>query len=353
MLLASCGEKGPEKPDNEDQTEQGGNNGQGGSEEGGDEDPGNTEPTTPPKPVFQDVTLQSAFTEDFSELESVSLDMSVKGDDDFRYFPAYPSLTEKSTKILMMRLDPKDASGRENGSALSTKEHSFYGSYSARLRLPDTQKAQANLGASAVFAVSDVDETHGTSQIEMEVKLADPSIIYLRATTGLAPMVNTIERVVNLAQGKILRTKYKSITTTATGGATVNGEGDLKDEQGNPASIAAISAFSAAAAFHTYGFDWAEDSITWWIIDGKTKKKTVLWEYKGKELFSDTVAEDGVPALPSRMGFYFHHDKKNPVEGKSSATQAPKHPFELELDWIKYEPDEELIKAWHDEYFEN
>lgn len=346
FLTVSCGEKIPDADTGEENTEQEGGNGQQGGEE--------QEPPAPQKPVFEKVVLMGAFNEEFSDLKSEDVSCSVKEDsDDFRYFPSYPSLSEKNTKILMMTLDPKDQPGLENGARVTSAKHTFYGSYSARVKLPDTRKAQANLGADAVLTISDIDKTHGLSQIEMEWKLADPTIVYMRATTGVAPEENTIERVVDIAKGNIIRSTYKSRKQTATGGYTVNRQGELDGEQNAPETLKANSSYDASSAFYIYGFDWYPESIVWWMKSSVKDEKTVLWEYKGKKLFPDALADDGVPALPSVFHYAFFHDKKNPVEGKTSAIQAPKFPFELELDWLRYEPFEDHIAAWQKEYFDN
>ena len=114
-----------------------------GGEQGGNE---NQEPEVP----FKDVTLAAQFKEDFSEKSSGFLRFAPKSNgDDFRYYSGHPSLSENNTKIMMMRVDPTDGEGWGKGPQVTTKDYTFYGSYSSRMRVPNTKKAQKNLGALA------------------------------------------------------------------------------------------------------------------------------------------------------------------------------------------------------------
>jgi len=210
--------------------------------------------------------------------------------DDFRYYPAFPSLSEKNGTILMLRIDPADPAGAGNGSIVSSREYTYYGSYSARLRIPDTGAVQPNIGVCADLTLYDEDSVYGLDEVTLELRLADPKHIYTRIS--------------HLDAG----------------------------ESGDPASeqsflTPSLSSFNASAKFYIYGFDWTEGKISWWIQTSESSSKTVLAE-----------TEENVPSQPLRLMFRFYHSKLYPAEGNASSTQAPLYPFELELDWIKYKP---------------
>ena len=99
---------------------------------------------------FKDVILYGEFREDFSESASfLRFAPKSNGGEDFRYYSGHPSLSAANTKVMMMRIDPEDGEGWGKGPQVLTKDYTFYGSYSARMRVPDIKKAQKNLGAAA------------------------------------------------------------------------------------------------------------------------------------------------------------------------------------------------------------
>lgn len=287
---------------------------------------------------FKDVVLYGEFKEDFSETASfLRFAPKINGGEDFRYFSAHPSLSATNTKVMMMRIDPADGEGWGKGPQVITKDYTFYGSYSARMRIPDIRKAQKNIGAAAGLYVHDVDEKFGHSEIDFELRISDPSIVYLSAWTGTGKDLNRISRTINLAKGTILDCSY------GTGTAE---KGKLTDDQSNPQKINAISGFDASKQFYIYGFDWYPDRLVWWIQENEKAERIVLWDYKGKELFSGTYAPSGIPILPARNATSFWHSKTRIAEGRKAATEAPRYPFEMEIDWMEYKPFSDYIDAW-------
>ena len=319
LAVASCGKEYPtpapappppplppeqEKPDNGDQ----------GEEE-------------VPEIPFKDVILYGDFREDFSESASfLRFAPKSNGGEDFRYYSAHPSLSAANTKVMMMRIDPEDGEGWGKGPQVLTKDYTFYGSYSARMRVPDIKKAQKNLGAAAGVYVYDVDEKYGHSEIDFELRVADPTIVYLSALTGTGKDLNKISRTINLAKGTIIESS----------------------DEGSPATITAISDFDASKKFYIYGFDWTPEKITWWIRKDENTDRIVLWEYTGKELFAGTYAPTGIPVLPAHYTTSFWHSTSRLAQGMASAKEAPKYPFEMEIDWMAYEPFDDQINEWKD-----
>ena len=287
---------------------------------------------------FKDVTIYPEFKEDFSESSSfLRFAAKVNGGEDFRYYSAHPSLSATNTKVMMMRIDPADGEGWGKGPQVITKDYTFYGSYSARMRVPDIRKAQKNIGAAAGLYVHDIDEKYGVSGIDFELRIADPTKVYLSAWTGKEGELNRISRTIDLATGKIIDCSYGTGDTE---------KGKLTDEQNAPSTVSAINGFDASKQFYIYGFDWKPESITWWIRLNDNSEKVTLWEFKGKELFPDTYAPSGIPVLPAHNATSFWHSSSRLAHGMSSAKEAPKYPFEMEIDWMAYTPFQDEIDKW-------
>lgn len=266
-----------------------------GTEEPGPEPGPGPEPPKPEKPTYQDVTLHSAFEEVFTEKSTDVFSFALhESGKDLRYFMAFPSWNESKTKLLLMRVDPADPAGLNGCPSVFTNEHTFYGSYSIRMRLPDIKAVQPNIGLNAVFTTAEQDEKNGYSTIEMMWKMADPTMIYCNSIRCTDRTNDIVKETVN---------NYKP-----------------------------------SGAYYTYGFDWHTDKVTWWIKVGDDKQTI-------KEI------DDAVPCFPARLKFMLYHSKNNPVEGNPNATSAPFYPFEFEIDKIAYEPFEDEIEAWHKEYF--
>lgn len=329
LLAASCGEEytppSPPPPPPPPEQENPDNGGDGGEEL-----------ETP----FKDVTLLGEFTEDFDEAASfLRFAPKVNGGEDFRYYSAHPSLSARNTTVMMMRIDPTDGEGWGKGPQVITKDYTFYGSYSARIRIPDIRKAQKNIGAAAGLYVHDTDEKFGRSGIDIELRIADPTKVYLAAWTGKEGELNRISRTIDLAKGKIIDCSYGTGTTE---------KGKLTDDGNKPASVAAVSGFDASAQFYIYGFDWYPDRLIWWIRLNENSDKVILWEYEGTELFPGTYAPQGIPVLPAHNLTSFWHSSTRLAEGMDKAKEAPKYPFEMEIDRMSYEPFDDLIKEWKD-----
>jgi hypothetical protein len=105
---------------------------------------------------------------------------------------------------------------------------------------------------------------------------------------------------------------------------------DLTGLQNLPATIPAIDDFDASSKFYTYGFDWYSNRLCWWIIHPVTGKKIVLWDYQGSQL--------GIPPNQTEYRMNFWHTNSWPVETNPQSVEKPLGPYELEVDWMKYEP---------------
>jgi len=197
-----------------------------------------------------------------------------------------------------------------------------FGSYSARLKVPDVRTVQPNTGAVVGYFTYYMDSVYGLSEIDMEWLVADPSIIYIGTWTGFHGKLHRIGRTVNLAK----RTIYNTIFKVGYKGVPTN----LTGEQNQPETIEAIDNYDASSRFYTYGFDWYPDRLTWWMINPETGKKMILWDYHG--------SRRGIPQHPSYYRMHFWHTSDWPVETNPNSIEKPLHPYELEVEWMKYEP---------------
>ena len=127
----------------------------------------------------------------------------------YRYYPNVPSLSEKGSDVMVMRIDPTTKSGAGRGPEIGTKTLTHFGTYTARIRVPDVKKVQPNIGAVVGYFTYRMDKTFGLSEIDFEWLIADPTLIYVGTWTG--PNANQrVGRTIDLAKGKILYTIYRS-----------------------------------------------------------------------------------------------------------------------------------------------
>lgn len=253
---------------------------------------------------------------------------------DFRFFPASTSLSEKGTKVMIFRMDPEDPAGAGRGPEIISKDYTHFGTYSARLRIPDVTKVQPDVGAVVGYFTYHRDDIHGLSEIDWEWLIADPEIIYIGTWTGPRGNLQRIGRTINLSKGIIYNTLYKSQ-------ADGNKNHPLTGLQNQPETIQAIENFNAAAQFYTYGFDWYPDRIVWWITHPTTNEKIILWDYTGS-----TPNFTGIPTNPTFYRFNFWHTNNWPVETRSNSIEKPLYPYELEIDWMSYTPFKDLNKEY-------
>jgi|SRR5690348_696795 len=193
----------------------------------------------------------------------------------FKWQAGVVSKTEPATKELLMKIDPEDSAGAGHGPEIISNGFTSFGTYSARLKVPDVKKVQPNTGAVVGYFTYYMDSVYSLSEIDFEWLVADPSIVYIGTWTGGKGKLHRIGRTIDLVKGIIYNTIYKEGykgTPTSFTGA-----------QNQPETIEAIDGYDASSQFYTYGFDWYPDHITWWMIHPATGKKIILWDYRGYE----------------------------------------------------------------------
>ena len=65
------------------------------------------------------------------------------------------------------------------------------------------------------------------------------------------------------------------------------------------------------------------------MIHPATGKKIILWDYRG--------SERGIPQHASYYRMNFWHTNDWAVETNPASIEKPLHPYELEVDWMKYD----------------
>lgn len=265
---------------------------------------------------------QNSFFEDFSGTTSANFHPGSTGTKaDFKIRMGVASQIEKSAKILSLKIDPMDSAGAGRGPEIISNNFTHFGTYAARLKVPDVKKVQPNVGAVVGYFTYYMDSVYGLSEIDFEWLIADPTIIYIGTWTGPRGSLKRIGRTVNLAKGIIYQTGYKE----GHGGENIPFTG----MQNQPETIAAIDGYDASAKFYTYGFDWHPDRITWWMMDDISRKKIILWDYKGSTV--------GIPQNATYYRMNYWHTDAWSVQTNPLSLEKPLQPYELEVDWMSYD----------------
>ena len=260
-----------------------------------------------------------------------------------RYFCGVPSLSEKDTDVMLLRIQPTDPAGAGRGPEISTGKSTHFGTYSARIRVPDVKGVQPDVGVVVGYFTYRFTRGFGLSEIDFEWLIADPTLIYIGTWTSDPDNVNNLQRVgrtINLATGKILYTNYRSYHD-----GNRNHNFDSSDDAAHtPRTIPAIEGYNASRQFYVYGFDWYPDRLTWWIEHPQTGEKIILWDYTGS-----TPNFSGIPQPPTTYLLNFWHTNDWSVDTNPRSKQAPRYPYFLEIDWMSYEPYDELNIQWREQ----
>jgi hypothetical protein len=275
--------------------------------------------------VTQD-QFHNSFSEDFNRSRSKFFEYNNRGKGiEVTKINAASNDVRPETEALTLRIDPEVPAGAGKGPEIISKGFTHFGTYSARLKVPDVRAVQPNVGAVVGYFTYHVDQVQGLSEIDYEWLIADPTVIYVGTWTGPRGSLKRIGRTLNLAEGKIYSTTHR----VGHHGVRM----PLTGEQNEPETIPAIQGYDASKQFYTYGFDWYPDRIRWWMIHPQTADTVVLWDYHGSQL--------GIPQNETRYRLNFWYTKDWPVETNPLSIERPLQPYEVEVDWISYEPWEE------------
>lgn len=266
--------------------------------------------------------FHDTFKEDFSSRKSEFFRYGSTGKKaGFKSKSGIKSSEKDESKILSFKLNPKDEAGPGKGPEIISRKFTHFGTYSTRLKVPDSRAIQPNVGAVVGYFTYHDDSEKGLSEIDFEWLIADPEVIYMGTWTGESGKLKRIGRTINLAKGIIYTTEYRE--------DHIGKSEQLSGRQNYPEKIEAIEGFDASAQFHTYGFDWHPDRIRWWMLHPTTADTVVLWDYRG---------ERGIPQHPSKYRMNFWHTDNWSVETNPNSLEKPSERFELEVDWMGYRP---------------
>ncbi len=240
---------------------------------------------------------------------------------EFKWKAGVNSPTEPGTKILSFKIDPEDSAGAGRGPEIISNDFTHFGSYAARLKIPDVRDIQPDVGAVVGYFTYHVDSLAGLSEIDFEWLMADPEIIYMGTWTGHSGKLQRIGRTINMATGEIYHTIHKE----GHDGIGI----PLTGRQSQPETIPAMEGYDASSQFYTYGFDWYPDRLRWWMIHPVSADTVVLWDYQG---------QTGIPQNRSHYRMNFWHTDAWAVETNPHSLEKPLHPYELEIDWMSYDP---------------
>ena len=289
-----------------------------------------------------DSRFSGPFTEDFDSSKPAYFGTFGSA---LRYFCGVNSISETGTDVMLMRINPSDPAGAGRGPEIATEKMTHFGSYSARIRVPDVKAAQPNIGVVVGYFTYCFTMGFGLSEIDFEWLVADPTLIYVGTWTSDPNDVENLQRVgrtLNLATGQILNTNYRSYHD-----GNRNHDFDSSDDAAlTPRTIPSISGYDASKQFYVYGFDWYPDRLTWWMDHPDTGEKIILWDYKGT-----TPNYSGIPQPPTNYRLNYWHTNGWAVDTNPLSTESPKYPYFLEVDWMKYEPYDDLNIAWRQENY--
>lgn len=231
------------------------------------------------------------------------------------------STTEPGTSVMTFKIDPSDPPGAGRGPEIISNEFTHFGTYSARLRVPDARREQPNVGAVVGYFTYHMDAVFGLSEIDFEWLIADPSVIYVGTWTGARDSLKRIGRTINLADGTIYGTSYRE--------GHKGKPSPLTGLQNQPETIQPIPGYDASSRFYTYGFDWHSDRLRWWMLHPVTADTVVLWNYRG--------SQRGIPQNESKYRLNFWHTNEWSVVTNPNSIEKPLKPYELEVDWMRYD----------------
>jgi hypothetical protein len=266
--------------------------------------------------------LPGSFTENFEDSTLKNFRWGSAGTKaDFKLKSGVNSSIEPNTKIILLKMDTADRAGAGRGPEIISNDFTHFGTYSARLKVPNAVAIQPNVGAVVGYFTYHMDSIAGLSEIDFEWLLADPTIIYIGTWTGPRGQLKRIGRTINMAKGIIYNTNYRE----GHQGART----PLTGAQNQPETIKAIEGYDASLKFYTYGFDWYPNRITWWMLHPTTNEKIILWDYQGSQV--------GIPPNQTRYRMNFWHTNEWSVETNPLSKEKPLHQYELEVDWMKYD----------------
>src|SRR3954453_14655350 len=111
--------------------------------------------------------LSHSFVENFSDSVLHNFRYGSTGNKaPFKWKSGVTSGTEPSSKVLVFKIDPADSAGAGRGPEIISNDLTYFGTYSARLKVPDVKDVQPNTGAVVGYFTYFMDSMYGLSEID-------------------------------------------------------------------------------------------------------------------------------------------------------------------------------------------
>src|SRR5215218_973111 len=107
-------------------------------------------------------TTHGSFFENFNDTTSKFFHYGSTGTKaDFKRKLGVSSPTKPKTKVLLFKIDPNDSAGAGRGPEIISNKFTHFGTYSARLKVPDVRDVQPNAGAVVGYFTYHMDSALG------------------------------------------------------------------------------------------------------------------------------------------------------------------------------------------------
>ena len=233
----------------------------------------------------------------------------------------------------------------ENGPGYSTlmlsdTELLLYGNWESRLRTPDAGPAEGVVSAFYTYfndgTDHDGDGLIDNHEIDFELLNTDRGAVWCTVYTqkngcegvdgefdNQCTEMDRVSARVDLRTGEIL----------ATEPGVDQGTWNLSEQQGLQTSAPGfqpIPNFDHASAFYTYGIEWREHRVTWWIEGPGIEGRLRLWE-----VHSERYGTHAIPSMPSKTMFNLWRTNRDWIT-QQSATNLSQNII-MEIDYVKVE----------------
>jgi hypothetical protein len=160
------------------------------------------------------------------------------------------------------------------------------------------------------------------SEIDFEWLCAEPHVVHLTMWTNFRETDDAHRKVfreIDLAAGIIRRTCYDEVWGSYQ---------PLSGVEAQPASIQPIPGYNSGTAYYEYGFTWALDRVTWWIVRPDTGLPMILWDYRGPAA--------RITSRPAQIMTNVWHTNTWAPDDVPGAIQKPTVPITAFVDWTRF-----------------
>jgi beta-glucanase (GH16 family) len=160
------------------------------------------------------------------------------------------------------------------------------------------------------------------SEIDFEWLAAEPQVVHLTMWTNFRESDDAHRKVfreIDLATGTIRKTCYDEVWGVYQ---------PLAGIEAQPAAIQAIPGYNSSTTYYEYGFTWAPNRVTWWIVRPDTGQPMILWDYRGPAA--------RIPTIPAKLMTNVWHTNTWAPDAVPDALQQPATAVDAFVDWTKF-----------------